>query len=256
MLLAPSLNLDPYEPSKEYPLFVKPDSKISKDAILEVLKDYYEGTVLDEYGSQETQFETIVNATSGHYRYSPAWCKSRIIGCPQTITSWITQSRSGMPDAIGGLIWAGLAAAASSPHLPFYAHNTRTPHAYQIGDAGDNSVYLPDSAYWIFENIGNLMNLFYQGTVELVKPVWREFDFHQFNNQSAIEQTATLLYQQSPAKAVEFLTSYSNGIAQEALDLGRDMLGRLFTRIALLNNPQTSRGYEDPKNWKASGTIY
>jgi dipeptidase len=255
-LLEPSLKLDPYEPSKEYPLFVKPDRKISVADILEVLKDYYGGTELDEYGAQDAQYSTIVDGPSGHYRYSPAWCKSRIIGCPQTITSWVTQSRAEMPDAIGGLLWAGLAAAATSPHLPFYAHNTRTPRVYQIGDAGDNSVYLPDSAYWLFENIGNLMNLFYQATVGLVKPAWKEFDQRQFANQAPVEQSALRLYQQDPAAAVEFLTSYSNGIAAEAFARGQEILGQIYTRMALLNNPQTSRAYEDPKNWKASGVIY
>ena len=28
------------------------------------------------------------------------------------------------------------------------------------------------------------------------------------------------------------------------------MLGKLFTRLALVNNPKTTRGYEDPQDWK------
>jgi dipeptidase len=255
-LFAPSTQLDMYEPSKEYPLFVKPDRKITPADVLEVLKDYYAGTPLDEYGPLDEQYPTLIDGATGHYRYSPAWCKSRIIGCPQTITSWVTQSRAGMPDAIGGVIWAGLAAGAASPHLPFYAGNTRTPRAYQIGDAGDNSVYRPDSAYWLYENIGNLMNLFYQGTVDLVKPAWKEYDRCLFERQASVEQAALSLYQSDPAAAVEYLTAYSNGVALDALERGQAILGQIFTRLALVNNPQTSRGYEDPKEWKASGVIY
>lgn len=256
MLLKPSANLDPYEPGKEYPLFLKPDRKITPADILEVLKDYYQGTELDEYGALDHQYPTLVDAESGHYRYSPAWCKSRIIGCAQTITSWVTQSRNWLPDAVGGVLWAGLAATASSPHIPFYAHNTRTPREYQIGDAGDQSVYLPDSAYWLYENIGNLMNLFYQGTVDLVKPVWTAFDRRSFDMQPLVEEAAQKKYKEDPQAAVEFLTAYSNGVALDALETGRDMLSKLFTRIALVNNPQTSRAYEDPKDWQGSGVIY
>jgi dipeptidase len=255
-LLNPNLNLNPYEPTKEYPLFVIPAKKLTPEDMINVLKDYYQGTPLDEYAPLDAQYPTVVDGSTGHYRLSPAWCKSRIIGCPQTVTSWVAQCRAGMPDAIGGVLWAGLTAAASSPHLPFYAHNIRTPRPYQIGDAGDKSVYLPDSAYWLYENIGNLMNLFYQATVDLVKPVWNTFDARQYANQAAVEATALVLFKKDPAAAVEYLTAYSNGIALEALEMGQDMLGKLFTRLALLNNPQTSRGYEDPKTWRASSVVY
>jgi len=255
-LLAPSAKLDTYEPSQEYPLFVRPEKKLAPVDLINVLKDYYQGTELDEYGALDETYPTLVDGPTGHYRYAPAWGQSRIIGCPQTITSWVTQSRAKFPDPIGGVLWAGLAATACSPHLPFYAHNTRTPRAYQIGDAGDHSVYLPDSAYWLFENIGNVMNLFYQGTVDLVKPIWAAFDNRQYANQAAVETLALELFHKNPAEAAEFLTTYSNATAQEALTLGQKMLAELFTRLALVNNPQTSRGYEDPKTWKGAGVIY
>ena len=256
MLLKPSANLDLYEPTKEYPLFLEPDEKLTVDQVLEVLKDYYQGTELDEYGALDDEFKTIVDPVTGHYRYSPAWTKSRIIGCPQAVTTWLTQSRSWLPNEIGGVLWAGLAAAASSPHIPFYAHNTRTPKMYRTGWSGDNSYYMPDSAYWLYENIGNLMNLFYQATVDLVKPVWTQFDKRSFYQQQFVEDAAMKMHAQDPKKAVEFLTTYSNGIAQEGIEVGTDMLRNLNTRIALTNNPQTSRAYEDPKNWKNTGFIY
>jgi dipeptidase len=256
MLLKPSAGLDPYEPAKEYPLFLAPDHTLTPADLLAVFKDAYQGTELDEYGALDEAYPTIIDPVSGHYRYAPAWGRSRIIGCPQAVTTWVTQSRRQLPDSIGGLLWGGLAAGAASPHIPWYAGNQRTPAAYQIGDAGDNSAYLPGSAYWLFENIGNLMNLFYQGTADLVKPVWQAFDERSFQRQAAIEDAALRLYDDSPAQAAEFLTVYSNALAIEALEVGRDMLGDLFTRIALVNNPQTARGYEDPKLWKGSGTIY
>ncbi|HHY88934.1 MAG TPA: C69 family dipeptidase [Chloroflexi bacterium] len=255
-LLAPSTNLDPYEPTKEYPLFVKPDRKLTPEDLINVLKDTYEGTELDEYSPLDEQYPTMIDPVTGHYRYSPAWCKSRIIGCPQTITSWVTQSRSWLPNEIGGLLWAGLAATAASPHIPFYAGNTRTPVEYRTGLAGNKGAYTKNSAYWLFENIGNLMNLFYQGTVDLVKPVWCEFDRRLYDLQPVVEETALKLYKEDPARAVKFLTTYSNGVAHEALEVGEDMLAKMFTRIALVNNPQTSRGYEDPKTWKSAAFIY
>ena len=255
--LLSGLKLDPYEPTKEYPLFVKPAHPLKPEDLINVLKDYYEGTDLDEYAPAFADNNTsIVDPFTGHYKLSPAWCKSRIIGCPQTITSWVTQSRSWLPNGIGGIIWAGLAAAAASPHIPFYACNKYTPQAYQIGDSGNNSKYTEGSAYWLFENIGNIMNLFYQGTVDLVKPVWADFDRKNYEAQAGIEPAAMDMYKEDPKKAAAFLTDYSNGIALNALEVGKQILADEFLRLAMVNNPQTSRGYEDPKTWLGSGLIY
>ena len=256
MLLKPSAGLDLHEPSKEYPLFLVPDRKLTPADFIDVLKDHYQGTELDEYGAQDAAFPTTIDAPSGRYRLAPAWCESRIIGCPQTVTSWVTQSRRWLPHAMGGLLWGGLGAAAASPHVPWYGCITRTPKAYQIGNPGDNSHYMPDSAYWLFETVGNIMNLFYQGTIDLVKPAWAEFDHRSFALQPAIEHFALELYEDAPQSAIEFLTAYSNSVAKEALTTGRDMLTHLFTRIALLNNPQTSRGYQDPGQWERSSKVY
>ena len=64
----------------------------------------------------------------------------------------------------------------------------RTPQAYQIGDAGEKSGYEEDSAYWLFENIGNLHNLFYQGTYDLVRPVWEAFEERVCTSQKRVEE--------------------------------------------------------------------
>jgi dipeptidase len=256
MLLKPSADLDPYEPTKEYPLFLPPDRKLTPQDLLDVLKDYYQGTELDEYGALDEDYPTVVDGPTGHYRFAPAWGASRIIGCPQTVTSWVTQSRDWLPNSIGALLWGGLAAAAAGPHLPWYACNTRTPKPYRIGDAGDDAVYDPDSAYWLFETIGNIMNLFYQGTVDLAKTVWERFDARSFEMQQAIEDTAVKLAAEDPAEAAEFLTRYSNSVAQEALTVGQDMLTKVLTRVALLNNPQTERGYEKLEEWDLDGDVY
>ena len=100
------------------------------------------------------------------------------------------------------------------------------------------------------------MNLFYQATVDLVKPVWAAFDRRSYAAQEGIEKIALEFYKEDPRKAAEFLTDYSNGIANNALEVGKKILADEFLRLASVNNPQTSRGYEDPKNWQRAGFIY
>lgn len=256
-LLSPETELDPYEPSKRYPLFVPATKKLAVRDLLEVLKDTYQGTPLDEYGQLEDAFPTTVDPSTGHYRLGPAWCASRVIGCPQTITSWVTQSRGDLPNAIGGVFWAGLGAAAAGPHIPWYAENSRVPRMFGVGDAGDEAHCHADSAYWLFENIGNLMNLFYQGTVDLVRPRWEAFEDDLFRRQPDVERWASELFRRLPEDAVDYLTDYSFNQALKAVEVGQSMLEDLWTRIALMNNPQTSRVYEEIQCWaNGAGSVY
>ena len=60
------------------------------------------------------------------------------------------------------------------------------------------------------------------------------------------------MLEEGPDRVVEFLTGYSNGIALQALDKAREIQANLFTRIALINNPQISAAYEYPIRWKAN----
>jgi dipeptidase len=256
-LLSPDQILDPFEPTQRYPLFVPVSRNLSVKDLLEVLKDTYSGTILDEYGMQDQEFPTVVNAQSGRYREAPAWCQSRVIGCPQTITSWVTQGRGNLPDAIGGVFWGGLAATAASPHIPWYSHNTRVPRGFDIGDAGGGAHYQADSAYWLFENIGNLMNLFYQATKDIVRDEWDLFDNALFCQQDEVERSAAAIYAQRPRDAIEYLTDYSCHQAVKAIELGQNMMSSLWTRLALMNNPQTSRVYEPIESWRdQSQTVY
>ena len=72
------------------------------------------------------------------------------------------------------------------------------------------------------------------------------------NNQGTIEARALELFQQSREKSAEYLTIYSNQIAIKSLEMAHVMLRKLFTRIALLNNPQTNRVYQLPVEWDQS----
>ena len=255
-LLNPTLKLDPYEPTKEYPFFVKPASPISVEDMLHVLKDTYRGTELDEYYCLDDKYPTVIDGKTGHYRLSPAWNKSRNIGCPQTITSWVTQSRDNLPNEIGGVFWAGMAACATSPHIPWYCHNTRTPKEYRTGNAGATSEYMEDSAYWLYENLTNFVNLFFQANAPLVLPVWETFDHTNFDRQTEIETLAKMYYQEDPKKAIAFLTDYSNGLAMDAYSLGKEIQTKIFTRIAQLNNPQTKIGYIPVEEWEKNKGVY
>jgi dipeptidase len=254
--LKPSAKLDPMDPRKDYALFWQPDRKLLPADILTVLKSYYRDSEFDEYHQQDAQFRFNVEEKSGHYRYAPVWGKARLIGTANTVTSWVTQSRSWLPDVVGGVLWAGLAAAATSPHIPVYACTTRIPAVYQKGEWLEKNRYEVDSAYWLFENIGNLTNLFYQGLHEIVEQTWEDFEARAQTKQQVIEQAVLGMLETDPEQVKSLLSDFSYQHALEAYDAGLQLLTEIYTRLALLNTPQTALQFQDPQDWKLSGMVH
>jgi dipeptidase len=255
-LLSPSTKLDPRESVETYPLFVKPDTKLGPRDFLKIFSDHYQGTEFDPYGMNSDEYApamprgtldlcddpTMKSSAAGfdfklneklQYQMAPVWGRERIIGTTAAVTTWCAQLRSSMPNPIGGLIWTGLAEGATSAHVPFYSGIAKTPKAYTAG----SQVYDEESAYWTFRQISNLVNLFYTSTKDKVIPVWREWEEELYALQPVIEKAASELFQKNPGMAEEYITSYSNMKATEALEIAKSMTTKLHTIIAHCNTP-------------------
>jgi dipeptidase len=96
--------------------------------------------------------------------------------------------------------------------------------------------YDPDSAYWVFETLTNLVNLFYTNTIDDVHSVWEQWEDKCLEMQPTIEQVASELYSKDPKLAVEFLTCYSNSKGIEAIEIARNLTSKLLTKIARHNS--------------------
>lgn len=267
-LLSPSTNLNPEDPAETYPLFVKPSRKLTPKDFLAIFNDHYQGTKFDSYGANADQYTPAVARGRAdwwddparkksteyqfrlnkrfQYQMAPVWGTERIIGTTAAVTTWCAQLRGNVPNAIGGLLWTGLAEGPTSAHVPFYSGITKTPRAYTVGsqryepmptEVLSGSIYDEESAYWTFRHISNLVNLFYTATKEDVIPVWRQWEEELYRMQPLIEKTALDLLQKDPSIALNYLTSYSNMKAAEALEIARSMISKLHTIIAHCNTP-------------------
>ena len=262
-LLAPSVNPDPEEPTWTYPLFIKPDEKLTPQAVLALFEDHYQGTPYDPYGSNKDQYKPthspMIAKGAGYevkesrfhinnqreYQRAPCWGTERIIGTPRSIANWCAQLRDWMPDPVGGLIWTGISEGATTGRIPFYCGVTRTPKPFATGmrafvsrsDPTMMNPYDPESAYWNFRIVTNLVNLFYTATVDEVVPKWRSWEAENYSLQGPVEKAALELYESDPELAVSFLTTYSCAKANEALGMAKEMTARLHTIISHYNSP-------------------
>lgn len=165
-LLAPSLKLDPY--AENYPFSVKPDKKVGLEDLINVFKDYYEGTdfnfvkdltVTDEDG--KTIISPMANPFMPYdmnklFRINGGWgwMGERTIARWYTMYATIIQCRGWLPDDIGGVVWLAQDNVASSIYIPVFAGTTDLPQSYKT--PGRVNGFTRESAWWAFNRLGTL----------------------------------------------------------------------------------------------------
>ncbi|PID88573.1 MAG: hypothetical protein CSB03_00675 [Bacteroidia bacterium] len=138
------------------PLWVKPNHKVDVKEVMDFMRDHLEGTELD------MSKDIGAGAFGNPYRWRPmtwkvegtSYCNERVTATQQTGFSFVSQSRSWLPDEIGGIIWFGVDDAASSCYFPMYSAATEVPYAFARGN-GSMLEFTNEAAFWVFNQISN-----------------------------------------------------------------------------------------------------
>ncbi len=243
-LVAPSLNLDPN--AQDYPFSVKPDKKVSLDKIVEIFKDYYEGTPYDmtrNITTTDKEGKTVIsplanpfmpydqldisNVSGGWYSVNKEKGSITFLG-ERTIARWYTmyatiiQCRDWLPDEIGGVVWLAQDNVATSIYVPMYCGIQDFPISYKT--PGRVNGYTRESAWWAFNRLGTLTAQRWGDMRHDVDKVWNPMQSELFLKQAEIEKNALDLYKKNPQEANEYLQKYSfewgNKVVEEAWKLG------------------------------------
>lgn len=215
--LAPSLEIDPMTPNDELPFSVKPDKKVSVKDIMEVCRYHYEGTDFDmTKGLAAGPFGNPnrwrpLNWTIDGEVYS--W--ERPIGTQQSEYVTITQSRSWLPDPIGGIVWIGLGTTDTTCFIPFYAGVNEIPYSFQIGD---HWTFDRNAARWAFDYTGFHTQFKYSYAIKDIKEAQYKWEDGAIAEIPKIDKKAYDLYREDPEKAAEFLTEYCMKNAEDVLN--------------------------------------
>ena len=138
------------------PLWIKPDRKISVHDMMMFMRDHLEGTELDMH------LDIGGGPWQKPYRWRPLiwevdgvqYCHERATATQQTAFSFVSQSRSWLPNEIGGILWFGVGDASSCVYVPMYASMTRAPETFATGN-GDIMEWSDNAAFWVFNQISN-----------------------------------------------------------------------------------------------------
>ena len=211
---APSLNLsDDYAqgvPGAElYPWSIVPDKKLSARDVMALTRDRYDGTPYDmragidagPYGNPMRNRPLTWKVDGVRY----AW--ERPISTQQTCCTILTQSRSCLPNEIGGLTWFGWDDAYTSCYFPLYMAMSEIPDCCQTGSIDR---FDPDSSWWIFNFVANYAYGRFSEIYPDIQKVQQELESHFLKLQPAIEKTALSLSGSDPELMRAYLNDYSN----------------------------------------------
>ncbi len=212
---APSLNLSPdygmgVDGAEPYPLWIKPDKKLSVHDVMELMRDHFEDSPMD----------LSKGIGAGPYSLPYRWrgltwkldgetyFNERSTSTQQTGFSFVAQSRSFLPDPIGGIIWFGVDDTASTVYIPMYCGITEVPHAFAVGN-GSFTEFTWDSAFWVFNFVSNYAYSRYSEMIQDIRKLQRELEVGFIADTKEIDKKAVKLYKQDKEEAREYLTAYS-----------------------------------------------
>jgi len=224
---APSEKLSPdyhraVPDAKPYPLWIKPDEKLSVEDVFVLMRDHYEGTPWDMTQGLDA------GPYGSPYRWRPlhwsvdsvkhAW--ERPISTQQTAFSFVSQSRGWLPDHIGGVYWYGVDDTWFTCYTPLYCGIDAIPESYTKGRLNE---FTWESAWWVFNFVSNYANLKYSAMIGDIQAVQSSLEGDFLKLQPAVEETALELYNTDPELARKFLTDYSVLHADATVDKWRDL---------------------------------
>ena len=213
------------------PLWIKPDRKIAVEDVMDFMRDHLEGTPLD------MTKDMGAGAFGNPYRWRPltwkvegqTYCNERATATQQSGFVFVSQSRSWLPDPIGGIHWFGVDDAASTVFMPMYGSITKVPEAFAVGN-GSMMEFSFDAAFWVFNLVSNYAYTRYNVIHPEVRAKQTELEWKFLSETKDIDEKAAALYKNDKDAAVAMLTDYSVKTGNETTKEWLQFYTYLFTK--------------------------
>lgn len=192
------------------PLWVKPDNKLTPKDLMGMMRNYYQGTPMDmtkdvgagPYGSTVRWRPMEWEVDGAKYIHE------RAISTQQTGFSFVAQSRSWLPDPIGGILWFGVDDTYYTVYTPMYCGINQVPETFAVGN-GDIMDFSDNSAFWVFNQVTNFAYTRTRLLIDDLQKKQSELENKYFSETPDVDNAAAELYRKNPEDAVKYLTEYS-----------------------------------------------
>lgn len=229
------------------PLWIKPESKLSAQDVMALMRDYYQGTRMDmtkDVGAGP--YESIVRwrpldwDIDGHTYFN-----ERAISTQQTGFSFVAQCRSWLPDPVGGILWFGVDDTYSTVYVPLYCGIDKAPMPFAVGN-GAMMEFSDSSAFWAFNQVSNYAYTRYNLMIPFIQSKQAEIENNYRTKTLLIDEQATALYGDSPEATTELLTTFSVTESENLLSEWKSLYRFLFTRFMDGNVKTAVEGAQNP----------
>lgn len=217
--------------AEPYPLFVKPDNKISVQDAIALIRDHFNGTEFD-------MTKGVASEPFGNpYRWKNLTFKidgdtnqygwERPISTQQTAFSFVMQMRSWLPREIGGIMWYGVDDNYSTVYVPLYCSIKSAPETFTVGSISEFTL---ESGFWVFNLVANLAYTKYSYIIKDIQKVQSELENKFFAFQPALESAALELHKTSPDLCKDYLTEYSINQSNITVNRWRELWSELVVK--------------------------
>lgn len=229
------------------PLWVKANKKLGVEDVMDMMRDYYQGTDLDmtrDIGAGPNK--NIVRWRPMTWEVDgKSYLNERAISTQQTGFSFITQSRSWLPDPVGGILWFGVDDTYSTVYTPMYCGMNAVPPSFAKGN-GSMMEFTPDAAFWVFNQVSNLAYTRYNYMIPYIREKQKELEKKYLAETMEVDKVAGALYKKNPKKAIQYITSYSVKSGENTVAAWKKLYGFLFTRYMDGNVKTAVPGQQNP----------
>ena len=190
----------------DFPVFLKPDHKLSVADVESALSSYYQGTEQDPYTSQNPK------------------ATKRPISVYRTQQSHVLQVRDNLPMPIANVEYLNLGMTATGIFVPFYQGAT-IPEEYKIAtDKADNI-----SAYWKFRRLQMLVMQNFPRYAPTVQQSYALLSQQIADNQKEFEAEYVKLYAKHPKKAQKLLDDFTKNTLDAVYDVTDQLTNQILT---------------------------
>ena len=234
--------------SNRMPLWIKPSQKLSVYDVMELMRDYF----------QDTPMDMTKDIGAGPYQCITRWrplfwdidsisyFNERATSTQQTGFSFVTQSRSYLPDHIGGILWFGVDDTYSTVYSPMYCGITKVPESYAEGN-GSMMDYSEDAAFWVFNQVSNFAYTRYNLMIPEIREKQSKLEYYYISRTSEIDKKAVELNKEDKNLSVEYITDFSVNTGNSTVEEWKKLYRYLFAKYLDGNIKEKVEGRQNPK---------
>jgi dipeptidase len=213
------------------PLYIKANRKISAQDVQNLMRDHYEGTKMDmnndigggPYGCPIRWRPMTWKVDSVNYVHE------RATSTQQTGFVFVAQSRSWLPDPIGGIFWFGVDDTYLTVFNPIYCGTNKVPHSFAVGN-GDMLHWSGTSGFWMFNFVSNWTYTRWNPMIKDVQKVQSELENRFAKETPEVDKAAEKLYKSDKKKAIAYVTNYSVKTADSTVARWKELGQYLFVK--------------------------